>query len=140
MYYTTQVPMLSSRQFDNEVILANFDTGIYYSLSGTAADVWLGLKSGAASDEVVSAFSAAYSNNAQTAKISVSRFIEELLTEKLVAPLENEPERHPWSPKTSEQFENPKIDRFDDLRDLLLLDPIHDVGEAGWPVRAKDVV
>lgn len=140
MYYTTQVPMLSSRQFDNEVILANFDTGIYYSLSGTAADVWLGLKSGAASEEVVSAFSATYSNDAQTAKISVSRFIEELLTEKLVAPLENAPERHPWSPKASEQFKNPKIERFDDLRDLLLLDPIHDVGEAGWPVRAKDVV
>ena len=40
MYYTTQVPMVVSRQFDTEVIIANFETGIYYSLTGTAADIW----------------------------------------------------------------------------------------------------
>ena len=50
--YTTQVPMLVGRQFDDEIILASFETGLYYSLIGTAADIWLGLKAGATKADV----------------------------------------------------------------------------------------
>ena len=31
------------------------------------------------------------------------------------------------------------FERFTDMQDLLLLDPIHDVDETGWPVRADAV-
>jgi hypothetical protein len=30
-------------------------------------------------------------------------------------------------------FEAPRLDRYDDMRDLLLADPIHDADTAGWP-------
>jgi hypothetical protein len=29
----------------------------------------------------------------------------------------------------------PLLRKYTDMRDLLLLDPIHDVDEQGWPVR-----
>jgi hypothetical protein len=32
----------------------------------------------------------------------------------------------------------PAIERFDDLADLLLLDPIHEVTEPGWPAGRED--
>ena len=36
-------------------------------------------------------------------------------------------------------FVAPAIEEFDDMRNLLLLDPIHDVAEVGWPARREDV-
>ena len=40
----------------------------------------------------------------------------------------------PSGPPGSATFEAPTLDRFDDLQGLLLIDPIHDVGDAGWPL------
>ena len=30
---------------------------------------------------------------------------------------------------------DPMIESYDDMADLLLLDPVHEVGEQGWPVK-----
>ena len=32
-------------------------------------------------------------------------------------------------------FEAPRLTKYTDMRDLLVLDPIHDVDESGWPAR-----
>jgi coenzyme PQQ synthesis protein D (PqqD) len=139
VYYTTQVPMLVSRQFDDEIILANFDTGIYYSLIGTAADIWLGLKSGAGIEEIAAAFAkSGAAGHAVTAE-DITNFVEKLLTEKIIAPRDDSPVRESWSLQFSDPASPPELDRFDDLRDLLFLDPVHDVSEGGWPLKAADV-
>jgi Coenzyme PQQ synthesis protein D (PqqD) len=138
VHYTTQVPMLVSRQFDDEVILANFETGIYYSLIGTAADIWLGLQSGARVEEIVKAFEMLRAQGTADTKQSITSFIEQLLAEKIIAPNGGILDPQPWYPQFSNPFSPPVLDRFDDLRDLLFLDPVHDVSNAGWPVQAKD--
>jgi hypothetical protein len=135
MHYTTQVPMLVSRQFDDEIIVANFETGLYYSLIGTAADIWLGLKSGATVEEVVTAFAMLGTQRVVDTEQSITSFIERLLAEKIIAPSDRSLGRQSWSPQ-SIPFSPPVLDRFDDLRDLLFLDPVHDVSDAGWPVQA----
>ena len=139
MYYTTQVPMLVSQQFDDEVILANLETGIYYSLTGPAADIWLGIQSGATVKEIVAAFAALDTAASETTKQSVTSFVaRSCRPKKIIMPRENVPDRKPWSPQFSNSLPQPVLERFDDLRELLLLDPVHDVGDAGWPVKAKD--
>jgi hypothetical protein len=35
-------------------------------------------------------------------------------------------------------YKPPAIERFDDLEELLVLDPIHEVDEAGWPATPVD--
>jgi Coenzyme PQQ synthesis protein D (PqqD) len=139
MYYTTQVPMVVSRQFDTEVIIANFETGLYYSLTGTAADIWLGLESGASVDEIIRAFVALGTDDVEASKQLITSFIENLLNEKIIMPCVGVPPPQPWSPQFGKSFSLPVLDRFDDLRELLFLDPVHDVSEAGWPV-VKDGV
>ena len=139
MYYTTQVPMVVSRKFDTEIIIANFETGIYYSLTGTAADIWLGLESGASVDEIVMAFGALGTGDVEGSKHIVTSFVENLLSEKIIVPCLDVPLSQPRSPQFSNSLSMPMLDRFDDLRELLFLDPVHDVSEAGWPV-VKDVI
>ena len=138
MHYTTQVPMLVSRQFDDEVILANFETGVYYSLTETAADIWLGLHSGATVEEIVTAFAAYGAASVEDKRQSIAGFIDELLSERIILPNNGATNSQPWSPQFSKSFSQPMLNRYDDLRDLLFLDPVHDVSEAGWPTQAKD--
>ena len=135
MHYATQVPMLVSRQFDNEIIIANFETGLYYSLIGTAADIWLGLKAGWTVETIAAAISRFAACEAAD---DVESFVETLLAENIIAPHHGDPDQQPWSPQFSNPFSTPVLDRFDDLRDLIFLDPVHDVSEAGWPLQVKD--
>jgi hypothetical protein len=37
MALTTTVPLLISQQFDSEVVLANYQNGVYYNLDGSLA-------------------------------------------------------------------------------------------------------
>jgi hypothetical protein len=131
--------MLVSRQFDDEIILANFETGIYYSLIGTAADIWLGLKAGASIEEITAGFATSDTSGPAVTAEDISNFVEKLLTEKIVAPHDGNPDREPWSVQFSDPASPPRLDQFDDLRDLLFLDPVHEVSESGWPLKAQDV-
>ena len=46
-------------------------------------------------------------------------------------------ERHAdesWTPRAMYRpYESPCLESYTDMEDLLLLDPIHDVGKTGWP-------
>ena len=39
------------------------------------------------------------------------------------------------APAAKEPFRAPQIRAYTDMQDLLMIDPIHDVDETGWPVR-----
>ena len=68
----------------------------------------------------------------------VLAFWARMLEEGLISPdpdpksdhRDDVPAAGPWSP--------PSIAVFSDMQDLFLLDPIHDVDEAGWPSRPAE--
>ena len=71
-------------------------------------------------------------------KNSINQFISELLQESLIAAID-QPQKSPIikkeENKTKLTFEHPTIEKYDDMQELLLLDPIHEVDEDGWPNR-----
>jgi hypothetical protein len=137
--YTTQVPKLVSQQFDEEIIIANYETGIYYSLVGTGADIWLGLKSGASVEEIATAFANCRATGHSITQEQIIGFVEKLQSEGIIAPCDETSVLNSWAPQFRDPGSPPALDRFDDLRDLLVLDPVHDVSDAGWPLRAQNV-
>jgi hypothetical protein len=138
MFFSTLVPMLISRQFGDEIVLANYANGVYYNLDGTGAQIWLGIKAGKTVEEIVDGFSAKAAADVLVINQSVRTFIDRLLVEGIIIPGHPASESGDWSPLMPGDFSAPRLERFDDLRDLLLLDPIHDVGENGWPLRGGD--
>ncbi len=42
------------------------------------------------------------------------------------------------TPAAKTPYSAPLFERFDDMQELLLLDPIHEVGEEGWPHAKTD--
>lgn len=136
-YYATEVPKIISKEFDDEVVLANYDSGLYYSLADSGAKVWLWLKSGASDRDTIAAFTGKFPA-AVNAEQDILGFIEQLVREGLVVATEKRSESPRPPLDQLQEFQPPVLDRFDDLKELLLLDPVHDVDEAGWPVKAED--
>ena len=135
MALTTTVPLLISQQFDSEVVLANYQNGVYYNLDGSAAQIWLGLKANRTVEEIGSAIAAATSGDVTSITQQVQAFIDSMLAEGLVADGAADAPVETWAPVPAGAFAAPEFQRFDNLRELLLMDPVHDAGEEGWPLR-----
>ncbi|RXT46587.1 PqqD family protein [Bradyrhizobium betae] len=135
MALTTSVPLLISQQFDSEVVLANYQNGVYYNLDGSAAQVWLGLKANRTVEEIGSTLAAATGGDGPAITQQVQAFVDSMLAEGLIAEGDADARAETWAPVLSGTFVTPEFQRFDNLRDLLLMDPVHDAGEEGWPLR-----
>lgn len=114
---------------DDEVILANLNVGIYYSIRGSGVLIWQLLLSGHSPSSIETLFCEKYG------KIPpIAPFVNHLLEEELIVPSES---ALPVPPTLSwpAAFHPPTLERYDEMKNLLALDPIHEVDEQGWPHR-----
>ncbi len=120
--------------FDDETVVVNLDAGTYFSLTRLASAVWVALP-GSTVDEIVDQLVDRYDAGREAIEPPVRAFVEALVDEGLVGPADGRtPARTPLPP-VPDTFEAPAFEKFDDMQDLLLLDPIHDVDPSGWPTR-----
>ncbi|MBT8215256.1 MAG: PqqD family protein [Acidimicrobiia bacterium] len=118
-------PTIAAEEIDGEVVIVNFDTGHYFSLRSTAAEIWRLLEAGFLSTEVAEL----YANGEPE---SVRRFVGSLLDANLM--VAESPNGHPSRPEVEVgEFSEPVLERFEEMSDMLLYDPIHDVDDTGWP-------
>lgn len=139
-YQIHRSPNIGARSFGDEVVVANFVTGVYYSLLGSAAQVWEGLMAGQPLDRVAREVAAVAGLDEGAFVAASDRLVADLLAEGLIQP-EAAPATGAWSPVPAppgESYALPVLERFTDMQDLLLLDPIHDVEEMGWPHAAPN--
>lgn len=130
--YRPNTPAVAAEELDGEVIAINMSTGIYYSMVGWSAWAWSALTSGMAPTEVGAVMS---DHGAEDGTFAASAFADELVRERLVV------ERTPGAGTDPEPAGPPDaavdalvLQRFTDMEDLILLDPVHDVDESqGWP-------
>jgi hypothetical protein len=124
---------------EGEVILIHLDTGTYYSLRGTGAEVWQALQLGAAQAEIVATFAVAYDATPDEIGSSVARLTGQLETEGLIEQREGAASTSvPRQLSTAGgSFIPPVLEKHTDMQDLIVLDPVHEVGAQGWPQRAE---
>lgn len=123
---------ITHESLDGEVIAIHFDTGAYYSLRGSSARIWETLAAAASSPETIAT---RFEGSSGETLIKIETFLKSLCEEGLI---KEAPEAvSVLSEKESKPallpFEDPVFERFNDMRDLLLADPIHEVDEGGWP-------
>lgn len=139
-YLRANSPDVVAEVIDGEAVLINFDTGSYYSLDGAGAAIWQILAEGASAEGVVKRLEARYESQRDDIRETAMALIAELKGEGLIVETETEPQPGRMSdPPTSKiPFEAPSLNKFTDMQEMLLLDPIHDVGETGWPYPNAD--
>lgn len=125
---------VSWERVEDEVIAIQLETGRYYNLLDTSADIWSLLAKGATVESLSQKFSSVFPGH-ESIFIEIRSFVEECAKAKLLLfdeDLKNElvDEGFLISLQT---WVTPKLIEYSDLQDLILVDPIHDVEQSGWP-------
>ena len=125
--------------FPDETIAVHLGTGRYFSIDPIGAEMLDLLASGCAVEAVATHLTARYDADAAVVEDAVMDFAGRLLDEGLILPAPGSATGVvvPAPVRSSVTFSAPTLSVYSDMEDLLLLDPIHDVDETGWPVRAE---
>jgi hypothetical protein len=126
---------VSSDFLEGEVVAIHLGTGIYYSLRGAAATLWRALAQPRDAAGLGPILAAHFEVPAETAVVDAAKFLERLQAERLVVATAQAAMTAGAAAGVRAPYRSPELERFADLQDLLLLDPIHDVGAQGWPNR-----
>jgi coenzyme PQQ synthesis protein D (PqqD) len=145
--YQINVPHIVHEIFeDQEAAIINLKSGTYYSLDPVGTYIWAQLAPSATIGEMVEAVVSRYEGGLGEIVNAVSQFIDHLYAEELIIAAEEagaEPSRRPEAlglegTVSKLAFRRPVLERYNDMQELLLLDPIHEVAEAGWPHRKPE--
>ena len=137
--YKINTGSISFERLDGEVVIISFETGKYFNSNNSAADIFFLIENGVARESWLNTFSSHFTNY-DNANSGIDEFLTMALEEKLLL-LADEAEiklidlpsdcvRKGWEP--------PALLVFDDLADLLLIDPIHDTSTSGWPTQKNE--
>jgi hypothetical protein len=120
-----------------ETMLVRLDSGNYYSLNRSGSFVWECIGNGMYARQIVYVLASGFGLDEKDAQGHVSAFLDELGREGLIKPACgscDKPEISDYSFIPSDiQYEPPRLNKYSDMQELLILDPIHDVSDAGWP-------
>ncbi|MDH4230858.1 MAG: PqqD family protein [Nitrospirota bacterium] len=141
-------PKIVHETIDGETVILNLDNGNYYSLEGAGAQIWGFIERGAPVHDIIEKVKCDYESNGTDVAGAVNKFVSELRQEGLAVPVTADTnagfqwpaeKRAPGVNGKKQSFTPPTLNKYSDMQDLLLLDPIHDVDEeAGWPTNKPD--
>ncbi len=126
-------PMVVSETIDGEAIIMHHGTGHYFDTSGSGALLWQAIEAGASVDTLASRLTGAYRIEPGAAQATVRAFVDGLFAHDLVRREAGTATAFLAPVGDREAFAAPLLGVHADLADMLLLDPIHDVDETGWP-------
>jgi coenzyme PQQ synthesis protein D (PqqD) len=115
---------------EGEVIAIDLARGSYYNLAGSGPRIWSQLIEGASVASIASGF-----ESSEDVEQEVAALIDRLAQEALI--VEQPDAAASGSPAQAEPvpFEPARFEKYTDMEDYFLLDPIHEVDASGWPNR-----
>lgn len=119
--YKPRRPDVIDEQFEGEAVVVNLDTGVYYAFNPVASAIWAGFAEGRSASTVAASLG--------LDPATTLTFTQQLLEEA-------EGDAGQFASETEPPEDGPVLQRFTDMQDLLMLDPIHDIAldGDGWPV------
>lgn len=122
-------------RLDGEVVALDMATGRYFSMSGPAADVWhlaaSGFELSAWPVELASVFTTTHEFS------GIDSFVSDLLSAGLASSQDTPPSNSDLMRLPNDYarklWTHPELFSYDDLSDLILIDPVHDISDDGWP-------
>ncbi|MBP7832249.1 MAG: PqqD family protein [Candidatus Levybacteria bacterium] len=125
-----------------EVILLDIEKGNYYQLKNEAVQVWDELMNRKISSATMVADSLSKSGAYSSNEIleSIIPFIDELESEHILLEIKESNENTSLSRvkgKVKRKFPTPVLLKYTDMQSILLLDPIHDTYDKGWPNKKR---
>ncbi len=123
---TVNKPSVSAEAFENEVVAVNLISGNYYSILHSGFDIWQMIERQFSRAQILDQFAESVQSS------EITPFIDQLLALGLVREQDSEVV-NPDNYDLLSDYQKPVIEEYSDMQELLLLDPIHEVDETGWP-------
>jgi len=138
--YRINTPSVIGQTFDDEAVIVNLMTGNYYNMNKIATEIWNALQIHIDRGTIVTILTRKYHGTIAEIENVVGDLLGKLLAEELIAPTDPaEPMSVDLAPRIENETKMPieaaVLYKYTDLQELLLLDPIHEVDETGWPNR-----
>jgi hypothetical protein len=137
--YQVNRPRIVDETVEGEALVMDMVTGSYFGCTGPSALAWIAVKGGATAEELADLLAERFAVEPAAVSGDIERFLAALAAHELVV------ERAADDPRpldlvaeydgVAAEYEPLAIEVFTDLADLILLDPVHEVSEAGWPHR-----
>jgi hypothetical protein len=128
-------PEIVHETVDGEVIAIDLANGSYYSLAGSGPAIWELLAYGVSEAEIGVALAAQFEAGQAEIDAAVTALLDQLRENGLIVSEAEVVTERPAVASADEKapFEAPRLERYNDMKDYFLLDPIHEVDAAGWP-------
>ena len=136
-------PSVVYQAFTDEVVLINLESGNYYSVAKSGAEIWSLIAAGTTVPDLEERIASRYTGDPDAIRGALREFLRTLAQEKLIVPTDPSevpppPAADPASPRIADDrapFDRLELQKYSDMQELLALDPVHDVDEFGWPGR-----
>lgn len=135
--YRFNTPRMIHETIDKETVVIDTETGVYFSITGSGYLIVHALDQGARVADLAAWLAAAFDVDPSALRLQVEEFVSQFLVEALVVPTTDAPGALGEFVLTGgEVYAPPVLEKFTDMQELLMMDPIHEVSDAGWPHRA----
>jgi hypothetical protein len=133
--FQVNTPHVIFENIEGELVLIHMARGSYYSTDEIGAQLWDLIVAGHPVEEMKEWIGASYQGDATEIARGIGDFLQELTREELIVPATSSTNGRPHPAAVTERapFQPPVLNKYRDMEDMLMLDPIHEVEEAGWP-------
>jgi hypothetical protein len=133
---------ISAETFETEIVVIHFLHGTYFSLRGAALPLWQWLQLGAEEPTLAELLAIRYDLDPERSRTEVASTLGRLRQYDLL--VEGDQPAASWGSYAMDAgpavFEAPVVEAFEDLQELIAIDPVHEVDPMqGWPHRPAPV-
>lgn len=140
MRYRIDARRITHERLGDEVIIIDVSRGAYYAGTGPAADLWTLVSQNASLEQATQELASLYACNPEVALRDIKSALDFLVAREVLQ-LWSDTQEHEAKAREAAALPDiaraawapPRFDEYLDMWDLIQLDPIHDVGDAGWP-------
>ena len=135
--YRIAQPKVIYEILSTEVIIINFETGNYYALIHIAKQIWQWIDQQMDQDQISQLVADHFRLDISKVSLDIYRFFDELVDNgllELVDGADIEFKNSSLIIPPDWAYDAPRVQKYTDVQTLLLIDPIHEVADAGWPV------
>jgi hypothetical protein len=134
-------PRIASELIDGEYVIVDFDNGHYFNADQLSSWILFLLANGQAFSDVLENIKKKYPADSERVEKSLKNYLNDLIDSMIL--LEDDVQERTVLEDSNfftlpPAFIEPVLNKYTDLEELLLLDPIHDISpETGWPKENK---
>lgn len=123
---------ISYEIFKDEIIIINLKSGKYFQIENSGIEIFKNIKNHLTIEENIKCFIPQNSKN----KLEIIKFIKVLKKNHII--LETTKTKEKKITLKKYKYKKPKISIYNDMKKILISDPIHDIPEKhSWPKKTK---